>query len=657
MTEFIDHQLVHSLENEIPSKPKKTGNSWISFLGKTFLIILIVIISAGVLGYFLLLSPARKLATSIKTLQATGMAVAPYIKSQDLAGTKDQLAKVDTDLKAVKSDFEKLGWTKAIPWVGSYYKDGAHGLEAAEELLIAANLSIDAIAPYADVIGLKGLATTGDGAKTAQDRITFIINTLDKIKPQLTDIATHIDAARIEADQIDPARYPEDFRGIPVRSQLTTGINVLNQAAVLLSDAKPLIESLPYMLGKDGQRKYLVIFQNDAELRPTGGFMTGYAIINVTNGKISVVQSDDIYKLDEKFPKRIPAPEPIKKYHPNVPYWYLRDQNLSPDFKVSMETFLPNYDLTKSPKVDGVIAMDTQVLVELLKVTGRIGVPGYGNFSADIDERCNCPSAFYELQILAGGEEPVVWDSVSGKIVQAPANYGIRKQFLGPVMYSILANVMAQPKAKFPMLFQAAINSVQGKHALMYFYDPKIQEAVESFNLAGRITEAEGDYLAVVDTNFSGAKTNIWVKYKADQKIEVSGDGTVTKTLTLTYDNPQEGNVKIDTGRKLNGLFRDWLRVYVPKGSELIEAKGFESGQATSEDLGKTVFEGFFSLAPLNTKVITLKYKLPFKLSSPYSLLIQKQAGTKDFPYTTTINGRKQPEIILNSDQNLKLAY
>lgn len=656
MTELIEHQLVHSLEEDIPAK-KTSGRSWVSFLVKIFLIILVILVSTGILGYFLLLAPARKLATSIRTLQNTGMAVAPFIKAQDLAGTKDQLTKVDSDLAVVKSDFEKLSWTKALPWVGNYYKDGAHGLEAAKELLIAANLSIDAIAPYADVIGLKGLATTGDGAKTAQDRITFIINTLDKIKPQLTDIATHIDAARREADQIDPARYPEDFRGIAVRSQLTTGINVLNQAAVLLSDAKPLIESLPYMLGKDGQRKYLVIFQNDAELRPTGGFMTGYAIINVTNGKISVVQSDDIYKLDEKFPKRIPAPEPIKKYHPNVPYWYLRDQNLSPDFKVSMETFLPNYDLTKSPKVDGVIAMDTQVLVELLKVTGRIGVPGYGNFSADIDERCNCPSAFYELQILAGGEEPVVWDSVSGKIVQAPANYGVRKQFLGPVMYSILANVMAQPKAKFPQLFQAAINSVQGKHALMFFYDPKIQEAVESFNLAGRITEAEGDYLAVVDTNFSGAKTNIWVKYKADQKIEVSGDGTVTKTLTLTYDNPQEGSVKIDTGRKLNGLFRDWLRVYVPKGSELVETKGFESGQATSEDLGKTVFEGFFSLAPLNTKVITLKYKLPFKLSSPYSLLIQKQAGTKNFPYTTTINGRKQPEIILSADQNLKLSF
>ena len=85
-----------------------------------------------------------------------------------------------------------------------------------------------------------------------------------------------------------------------------------------------------------------------------------------------------------------------------------------------MDTFFPNYKLTKSPSVDGIIAVDTQLLVNLLKVTGKIGVPGFGNFSAEIDKRCDCPSAFYEMQLLAGSEEPVIWDSISGKIIKAP---------------------------------------------------------------------------------------------------------------------------------------------------------------------------------------------------------------------------------------------
>ena len=343
---------------------------------------------------------------------------------------------------------------------------------------------------------------------------------------------------------------------------------MLDQASALVNDAKPILEAAPYLLGKDKPRKYLLLFQNEAELRPTGGFLTGYAVIEVNKGKITTVQSDDIYKLDEKFPKRIPAPDPIRKYHPNVPYWYLRDQNLSPDFRSSMDTFMKNYALTDSPKVDGVIAVTTKVLVDLLKVTGKIGVPGFGNFSAEDDPRCNCPSAFYELQLLAGSEESVVWDSVSGKIVKAPANYGNRKMFLGPVMYSVLANVMAQPKSKFPELFNTILSTISEKQVMMYFFDEKTQDAVEAFNMAGRVREVpeSEDYLMVVDTNFSGGKTNIWVRYEASQNIEVSSDGTVTKTLTLNYTNPQEGSVKIESGRRLNGLFRDWVRVYVPKG-------------------------------------------------------------------------------------------
>lgn len=642
--------LVRSLDGETLSIKKfKLPPQLLPILG-------VVVTVCGVLAVIFFLAvflPLKSVFISIDKLKASGQQVAVAAKSQDLGAVKKQLVVVEKDLAEVSQKYNRLSWLKLIPIANNYFKDGQHGLTAASRMLDAGKITVDAIAPYADVIGLKGLATTGDGAKTAQDRINFIVETLDKIKPQLSQIGTKLDEAQKEASQIKPSRYPEKIKDIQLRSQLVSGIALLDQASALVNDARPLLESAPYILGKDKPRKYLAIFQNDAELRPTGGFMTGYAIIEVNKGKISTVESDDIYKLDEKFPKRISAPDPIKKYHPNVPYWYLRDQNLSPDLKVSMDTFYPNYKLTKSPSVDGIIMVDTQLLVNLLKVTGPIGVPGFGNFSAATDKRCDCPQVFYELQLLAGSEEPVVWDSVSGKIVKAPANYGDRKRFLGPVMYSVLANVMAQPKAKIPELFNTVLAAASGKHVMFYFLDPDIQKAMESFNLAGRIKDVPYDYLAVVDTNFSGGKTNIWVKNKADQVIEIASDGTVTKTLTLTYNNPQDSSVRIETGRRLNGLFRDWLRVYVPKGSTLIEAKGFETGQKVSEDLGKTVFEGFFTLAPLNVKTVTFKYTLPFKVKTPYKILVQKQGGTKDFPYTFKINGKSYPEILLSQDNDL----
>ncbi|MBI2008535.1 DUF4012 domain-containing protein [Candidatus Amesbacteria bacterium] len=631
-------ELLHSLEpKKLPKWPVITGA---------------VLIVLSAFAFFAVFLPAKKLVASLSQLKIIANGVSGQVKNQDLPGIKSQLEQVKSQLDKVKSDFSAFSWVGYIPLINNYYRDGRHIFVAADELLAAGNLTLDAITPYADVIGLKGLSQTGDGAKTAEDRINFVINTLDKIKPQLAQIGSHLDAARLEVDQVNSRRYPQK-----IRPKITSAISLLDQAATLVNEAKPLLSSAPYMLGIDSVRKYLILFQNDAELRPTGGFITAYAIIQVDKGKISLVQSNDIYTLDEKFTPKIPAPDPIKKYLPKVPYWNLRDQNLSPDFKVSMDTFHPNYLLTKSPKIDGVIAVDTQLLVNLLKVTGPIGVPGFGNYSAENDNRCNCPQVFYELEKFADQEGPVVWDSVSGNIVFAPRNYGTRKSFIGPMMQSVLANVMAQPKSKMGELFNTVFSSINAKHVQFYFVDPAVQQAAESFNLAGRIRDYSGDYLLIVDTNFAGAKTNAWVTYTADQKIDVSGDGTVTKTLTLTYKNPQQYFSEKGTNLKLNGIFRDWLRVYVPKGSRLLESKGFETGDKTSADLDKTVFEGFFTLTPQNVKTITFKYELPDKIKSPYKILIQKQAGSKPFPYNITINGRSHPELLLSADKELSLPY
>lgn len=622
------------------------------------MLVFLLLGSGAVFLYFRLFVPGKAFLVSLQKLEQSAKDTQKFVDSQDLKGLREHLASLKDQLSDREKDYQKqFFWLKGFPYAKNYYSDGQNAFVAASHLFTAGFTAIDAVAPYADLVGLKGFTPGAPGDKTAQDRINFLVSTIDKLLPELNKVGRELADAQQAVAQIDPGRYPEKYKGIEVRRKISDGKEGLVKASELVNEARPVLESIPYLLGVDKSRKYLMIFQNDAELRPTGGFMTGYAVVNVSKGKISVEQSSDIYKLDEKFPKRIPAPEPIKKYHPLVPYWYLRDQNLSPDFKVSMETFYPNYKLTKSPEVDGIIAVDTKLVVKLLEVTGKIGVPGYGNFSSDIDTRCNCPNVFYQLQILAGSEEPVVWDSVSGKIVKAPANYANRKQFLGPVMYSILANVVSQPKSKLPTLFQAGLSAIEAKDLLVYFPDPKIQSAMESFNLAGRISETDSDYLMVVDTNFSGGKTNIWVKYAAEQKIEIGGDGGVTATLTLNYSNPEDSVVKIETGRSLNGLFRDWLRVYVPKGSELIEASGFETGQKTSEDLGKTVFEGFFTLAPANNRIIKIKYKLPMKLKSPYKLLVQKQPGAKDFAYKMVINGKKVPEFFLSKDTQLSLDY
>jgi len=230
-------------------------------------------------------------------------------------------------------------------------------------------------------------------------------------------------------------------------------------------------------------------------------------------------------------------------------------------------------------------------------------------------------------------------------------------------MHSILANAMGSPRKKWPEFFNIGLAAIQEKHLLVYFFDEELQQAMEALNAAGRIKEAEGDYFHLNDCNFAGAKSDMFIERSVKQEIEITGDGTVTKLITVDYRNPAPpSNCNLEAGELcLNGLYRDWVRLYVPQGSELIEATGTEIETKVYEDLGKTVFETFYGdqapLRPEGRKQLTFKYKLPFKLEKgeDYQLLIQKQPGTYN-PEYEIILGRQQEIFELTTDRHLQFS-
>lgn len=608
-------------------------------------VFLLLVLGVGLFGY----SVAKSMMAEKASLENDLNALKTSVKSQDLGKIKEGTVNLRSDLERLQRKIDSYKILGTVPVVKNYYLDGQRGIKASFAGLRAVDLVIEAIVPYADIIGLGGDKTASASGKTTMDRVTFLVTTLDKIRPELDKIGAELETARKEMDQIDPHRYPEDYKGIKIREILTSAIFGLDQASSLVNDAKPLLEVAPDLMGVNIPKYYFVLFQNDAELRPTGGFMTAYGILKIDKGKITPLLSEDIYSLDAAWGKKLPAPDPIKKFHKNVPYFYLRDMNLSPDFAVSMKPFMDIYNnqIPGATKVDGVIAVDTKFLAGLLKVLGQIGVPEFGNFSAEIDKRCNCPQVVYRLEEIA--DKPVSTLKTA------------RKAVIGPLMHSILANAFNSPKSKIGELVNVALTAVQEKHVLFYLFDEKAQKAVEAFNLAGRVKEFSGDYQLLVDANFAGAKSNLFIKQKIDEKIEIATDGTVTKTIAVTYNNPfPPSNCSLLSGGLcLNGLYRDWIRLYVPKGSELIEVTGSEIKPNVYEELGKTVFEVFYGdkypLSPQSNTKVSFKYKLPFKVEkgSPYNLLIQKQAGVEKYDMAIDFNGKKQ-EFELRTDKELK---
>ncbi len=625
---------------EISKKPfSKNKTIWLS-VGALFL----VFIFYNLVAIYLVYQNALKVVDSGKKLQT-------YVQEKDLVKIKTGLDSTKKEVLGLRSKVGLLSWAKILPVVGGFVSDAGHGLNAAVAGIDAGDVVISAAAPYSDLLGLGGTEPKTSEQST-QERIDFVLKTIPDLIPKIDEISGKVSTVNEELSKIDAERYPEKYKGQVVRSKIKTVQSIASEVSMFLTNGKPVLESAPYLLGMESPRNYLILFQNDKELRPTGGFLTAYAIMKVDKAKFEPVSSNDIYNLDALYKPSIPAPDPIVKYIKG-PYILsknlrLRDMNWSPDFPQSMDMFSAAAKEAGVKGVDGIIAVDTHLLENILDVIGPIGVPGFGNFSTEIDPECNCSQVIHELESFADVEGPIVWDPVSGKIVYKPKNADNRKKIIGPLMNSILANALGQPKEKLPDLVAAVFTSLIEKHVLFYIDEANVQKAMSDFGLAGKVKDYDGDYLHINDANLGGRKSNLYATEEVEQVVNVAKDGGVTKTVTITYKNPEKHD------GWLNSVLPTWVRVYVPKGSELIAAEGLETTQDPYEDLGKTVYAGFFQLRPEGVSKITFKYKLPFKVTETYKMLIQKQPGTDGFLYTVKV-GKKQDEFFLKTDKEIKI--
>ena len=598
---------------------------------KIIVFILILIIFFGFFSFFSFISLKKAITSTQK--------VAGAAKLQDLDATKAYIKDAKKDFNSTKRWLFFLTPLRAIPVAGWYVADAQRGVDAAIYGLNAAQTLTDAVTPYADVLGLKGKGTFLGG--TAQERLASVIDTLSKVTPQLDSVGQDLGKARLQIDKIQSWRYPDILPGKP-GTKIKNAKNAIDQIETFVVDTRPLIDVLPKIMGQDKEKKYLILFQNDKELRPTGGFITAYAVFRVNKGVIESEQSEDIYRLDSTLLKKVPAPAPILKYLPNVPTLNLRDSNLSPDYFVSMKQFEDLYAFTQDKKeIDGIIALDTQFVLMMINVLGPLEAFGT-KFTAEQINACACPQIIYELERYA--DEPTAFEKSD------------RKGIIGVLMQQMMAKTFEAPKSKWPNLLGTVLAALNQKDLLLYFHDQSVQQAVERINFAGRIYQYDGDYFLINEANFAGAKSNLYIQESVKQVVKKDKDDKLNKKVTIEYKYPRRGDdcgLERKGGLCLAGIYRDWIRIYVPKGSTLIKSSGTEVRLTASEDLDKTVFEGFFTIRPEGTAKIELEYTVPIKVQDQYKLLIQKQPGTPPHTYEIEAFGKKQKGFPLDRDKEL----
>ncbi|EKD99523.1 MAG: hypothetical protein ACD_22C00237G0003 [uncultured bacterium] len=601
--------------------------------------------------FFFVIKPAIAMKVNMDALKADKQALSEALTNRDVVAMEEALSKTEEDLNNLRdARNSNFGWAENFGMTKDYYADSDHFINAGLYGIEASREAVKLILPFADAAGLKVAeeSTMSDQIPTnaadtgLADAFATWVSLMPKIANEMDGVLSKLDQAGEELKQIDASRYPESIKGTPVRPAIEGAQATLGRIDEYVPDIKKALEIIPRLLGVNTPiKRYLVIMQNDKEMRATGGFWTNYATFRLQDG-VPVnhdFSSADMYSIDLTldaidayftFPT---APAAYQKYL-KVERLYARDTNISPDFPTAVDKFMYFYELAMPIKpdvykpVDGILTIDTDVVSELLKITGPVTVNGLTYTPENV---------VLELEKTASLE------------LREQAN---RKGVLGVLMKGMLQNLFDSDKYLWSQLIEKGIQLISEKHILAYSFDPEAQALLEKYNLAGRVIDpVEGDYSYVVSTNLGGDKTNWFVSKTVDHVLTKEGTRYVD-TVKITYAYPQPG----DEYAPFIKRFREWIRLYTPLNSEIISVEGSEDGTTTDQERNKTIFTGYIELGPTESKSVTFKYYLPENTikNGIYNLYIQKQPGTNGEIHTVTVNGKTE-KITLEKDAQVKV--
>lgn len=502
--------------------------------------------------------------------------------------SQNQLDKINPLLK---------GLALVTPGVGNKLRSG-------ENLMLAGtNLTLAAL-PALSLLDNRKLPESLGG------KLDLAAEVLKQTAPRLASASNHLMAVD---PQVLPAEQQEAFL------KARENIFFLNGETQKLQQ---LLLTIGALLGKDSEKNYLLVFQNNNEIRPTGGFIGSFAEARIKDGKFEKLDLPGAgsYQLQGSLKVALQPPAPLQLLKAK---WEFQDANWFADYPTSAKKIAWFYAKSGGPSVDGVIALNTNLILDFLKITGPIEMPQYkkiitaDNFIAEIQKQVE-----------------IDYDKTQNK----------PKQILADLMPLVLEKIMNE-KNNFVPFILALNKNLNQKNLLVYLEDQKLEKEIIAQGWGGEIKDNKtGDYLAVVNTNIAGGKTDGVILQTVEQKTVIGLDGTVINTVKVkrTHNGDPE-----DTFTKLQNV--DYIRFYVPAGSELLAATGFDwpdeslfkvpekwyqldedlkrveqnplidnrNGTVITTEYNKTVFANWVLTKPGQTSEAIISYRLPFKVEAP----------------------------------------
>jgi hypothetical protein len=400
-----------------------------------------------------------------------------------------------------------------------------------------------------------------------------------------------------------------------------------------------------------------VLFENPSEIRPGGGFVGSYADITINGGQMKNMDVRDIYDPDGQLDLKIVPPEQIQTLTNN---WGARDANWFFDFPTSAKTVIRFLEASKiysekNVTFDAAIALNINIVKTMLAATGPIYLP---NYKLTIDQ--NNLLSEVQRSVEAGVDKKA---GQPKKILQT----------LAPLLLQQLNNLSADAQKN---LFDGIKNHITKKDIMLYVKEGELTGFLAESNLDGAVFNLPnnfwGSYLAVVNANVAGGKSDAFIKEKITANIDVDTNGNTFTNIQTTRTH--NGNLEQDPWWKADN--KDFIQIFSEPNANLVAVSGNDikpkyqtmdyknsdysvnpdlaaiektktsvpnSNAWTFSEFGKKVFATWFMLKAGQTKTLNVRYETPYNNQVPispeqvYTLIFEKQSGV-DNSLDITIN-------------------
>jgi hypothetical protein len=541
-----------------------------------------------------------------------------------------------------------LSW---IPEIGPLLAATPHLMQMADAGSYAAVEMLDGMKPAVILLQNSGGSNT--------QLIGQMLEILESAEPNTQNALKALEYLSNSRDEIG------DTSQLPWRVQ--TLLEIFDNELPLLENGLKLSTVLPQIMGTNGRRSYLIMAQNEDEIRPTGGFISGAGLLVVEDGQIVSVEFSDANYIDDYLNKPYDFP-PTPFYEiMGMDIFLFRDSNFWPDFPQSAEMVMDLYTRGQDIPVDGVIAINQEFIKELLSAVGPLFVP-------ELERTLSSNNVISEMRNQ--------WGPTPGQEIDWVNE---RKAFMGP-----MANALRQRlEADFSSIDELSLirslgDAADRRDLQIYMRDPAVADVLADTGWDGQFQNSSGqDYLLVVDTSLGFNKVSAIIDKELSYHVSIPEEGDPTADLLIEYSHGGEQSeeacfhgtyytIDIAYSDLFNDCYWNYVRVYAPLGSELIgsslnpvAAEHLLSGQpwegsariADESSEKFQVFDSFYLVGQGEQVAGEINYSLPqaviqsSDVGHVYRLEVAKQAGISPYPFSVWVTLPSGAEFVSATPQ------